>query len=49
MSDTDKEMKKLASSTEPTKEQIALTATYNILVTNELMLAQIYLRQHQRD
>lgn len=42
MSDTDKEMKKLASSTEPTKEQIALTATYNILVTNELMLAQIY-------
>lgn len=42
MSDTEKDMEELANSTNPTPEQFALTATYNILVTNEVMLAQIY-------
>ena len=30
------------NSTKPTPEQFALTATYNILVTNELMMSQVY-------
>lgn len=43
MSETEKDMEELVNnSAKPTPEQFALTATYNILVTNELMLAQVY-------
>lgn len=43
MSETEKDMEELVNnSAKPTPEQFALTATYNILVTNEVMLAQVY-------
>lgn len=43
MDETDKDMEELVRNEgKATPEQFALTATYNILVTNELMIAQIY-------
>lgn len=43
MDETDKDMEELVRNEgKATPEQFALTATYNILVTNELMLAQVY-------
>lgn len=43
MDETDKDMEELVRNEgKATPEQFALTATYNILVTNELMIAQVY-------
>lgn len=43
MSETDKDMEEMVRNEgKATPEQFALTATYNILVTNELALAQVY-------
>lgn len=43
MDETDKDMEELVRNEgKATPEQFALTATYNILVTNELMIAQVH-------